>query len=80
MDGKSFSVDKMAPAEIEMFFRKTLRQTVSIHSAMFHKLLFQNEELPLELAALFEDVGNRYLDFSDEIGERQLMRRQLQVE
>ncbi len=36
---------------------------------MFQKLLFQNEELPLELADLFEDVGNRYLDISDRICE-----------
>jgi len=53
--------------EITAFLRKDLRRVVNIHGAMFQKLLFQNEELPLELADLFEDAGNRYLDISEQI-------------
>lgn len=59
----------VAADEIADFFRKDLREIVSTHRAMFEKLLFRNEKLPLELADLFEDVGNRYLDISDRISE-----------
>jgi len=55
--------------EIATYFRKDLRGVVSTHRAMFEKLLFQNEKLPLELADLFEDVGNTYLDISDRISD-----------
>jgi len=57
------------PGEIATYFRKDLRGIVSTHRAMFEKLLFQNEKLPLELADLFEDVGNTYLDISDRISD-----------
>lgn len=53
--------------EITAFLRKDLRRVVNIHTVMFQKLLFQVEELPLELADLFEDAGNRYLDISEQI-------------
>lgn len=53
--------------EITAFLRKDLRRVVNIHTVMFQKLLFQAEELPLELADLFEDAGNRYLDISEQI-------------
>jgi len=36
---------------------------------MFQKLLFEDGKLPLALADLFEDVGNRYLDFSEKISQ-----------
>lgn len=52
------------------FFRSYLKQVVTIHHAMFNKLLFQSEGIPLELAELFEDAGNVYLDISDEISRR----------
>jgi hypothetical protein len=52
------------------FLRSYLQQVVTIHYAMFEKLLFQSEGLPLELAELFEDAGNAYLDISDQITRR----------
>jgi len=65
-----FVIAKRAtPQEIAMFFQKDLRRIVSIHTVMFQKLLLEEEGLPLELAALFEDVGNRYLDISERISE-----------
>jgi len=60
---------RLTPQEISVFFRKDLRRIVSIHTVMFQKLLHEEEGLPLELAALFEDVGNRYLDISERISE-----------
>lgn len=60
---------RLTPQEIAMFFQKDLRRMVSIHTVMFQKLLLEEEGLPLELAALFEDVGNRYLDISEQISE-----------
>jgi len=60
---------RLTPREISVFFSKDLRRIVSIHTVMFQKLLHEEEGLPLELAALFEDVGNRYLDISERISE-----------
>jgi hypothetical protein len=60
---------RLTPQEIAMFFHKDLRRIVSIHTVMFQKLLLEEDGLPLELAALFEDVGNRYLDISERISE-----------
>lgn len=52
------------PERIVGFFRRDLRAVVSTHRVMFDRLLFKKERLSLELADLFEDVGNRYLDIS----------------
>jgi hypothetical protein len=71
----SLAAKRLRPREIASFFRKDLRRVVSIHTAMFQKLLFQEEELPLELADLFEDVGNRYLDISEQISALHRSRR-----
>lgn len=60
----------MNACEIAAYFRKNLRSIVGIHGAMFQKLLAENGEPPLQLAALFEEIGNRYLDLSEEISER----------
>jgi len=80
MDLKTIFGNRLGPHEIAMHFRKDLRQIVSIHLAMFQKLLFQDEELPLELADLFEDVGNSYLGLSEQISEQYLARRRSQIE
>ncbi len=70
MSAKMYVIPKrLTPHEIAMFFQKDLRRIVSIHTVMFQKLLHEEEGLPLELAALFEDVGNRYLDISERISE-----------
>ena len=52
------------------FYRLHLRQVVSIHQAMFQKLLFE-EDLPVgvDLAELFQDVGKAYLQISERISE-----------
>lgn len=76
-----FAVAKrLKPKEITTFFRKDLRRVVSTHIVMFQKLLFEDGELPLELAALFEDVGNRYLDIAEQISELHRARRTSKVE
>lgn len=54
---------------IVAFFRRELLEIVSTHRVMFDRLLFQREKLSLQLADLFEDVGNRYLDISDIISD-----------
>jgi hypothetical protein len=55
--------------------RAGLMQVVTVHSAMFEKLLFQGDDLPLDLAELFEDVANTYLGFSENISRLHLARR-----
>jgi hypothetical protein len=57
------------PESIVAFFRRDLRGIVSTHKLMFERLLFQKEQLSLQLADLFEDVGNTYLDISEIISE-----------
>jgi hypothetical protein len=61
--------NRQTPREIAMFFQRDLRRIVSTHSEMFRRLLDEEGMLPLELAALFEDVGNRYLDIAERIRE-----------
>jgi len=68
-------------AEIMDFFRTYLQQVVTLHTAMFQKLLFEGEGgVPLELAELFEDAGNTYITISESISTHHLQRRALQVE
>ena len=53
------------------FSKDYLRQVVSIHQAMFQKLLFEDKsEIDLDLAELFQDVGKTYLRISERISER----------
>ncbi len=52
------------------FYRSHLKQVVSIHQAMFQKLLFEEDSaVALELAELFQDVGRTYLQISKQISE-----------
>ena len=52
------------------FFRTHLRQVVTIHQAMFQKLLFEEEaDVGMDLADLFKDVGKTYLRISERINE-----------
>ncbi len=51
----------------EEHVRSRLMQTVTIHHAMFEKLLFQQQALAVELVPLLEDVAQTYLKFSREI-------------
>ena len=52
------------------FSRTYLRQVVSIHQAMFEKLLF-DEHSPVgqDLAELFQDAGKTYLKIAERISE-----------
>lgn len=57
------------------FFRSYLQQVVTVHHVMFEKLLFEDDGIPLELAELFEDAGNSYLNIADRISEEYMIRR-----
>jgi hypothetical protein len=53
------------------FFRSHLKQVVSIHRAMFEKLLFEeDQDVGPELAELFEDAGKTYLQIAARISDR----------
>jgi hypothetical protein len=53
------------------FFRSHLKQVVSIHRAMFEKLLFEEDsDVGPELAELFRDAGKNYLQIADRISAR----------
>jgi hypothetical protein len=61
------------------FYRSHLQQIVSIHQAMFQKLLFEeNSAVDLDLAELFQDVGKTYLRISQRISESCLCEHQHQ--
>jgi hypothetical protein len=67
-------------ATIMDFFRAYLQQVVTLHTATFQKLLFEGEGVSLELAELFEDAGNTYINISESISRHHLQRRASQVE
>ena len=52
------------------FSRTYLRQVVSIHQAMFEKLLFDEDaSVGQDLAELFQDAGKTYLRIAERISE-----------
>ena len=52
------------------FSRTYLRQVVSIHQAMFEKLLFEEDSaVGQDLAELFQDAGKTYLQIAERISE-----------
>ena len=52
------------------FTRTYLRQVVSIHQAMFEKLLFDEDAaVGQNLADLFQDAGKTYLRIAERISE-----------
>jgi hypothetical protein len=52
------------------FFREHLKQVVTIHQAMFQRLLFEEtSEVGPDLADLFSDVGKTYLRISERLNE-----------
>lgn len=57
-------------AEAVSSFQAQVKQVVTIHQAMFDKLLADHVDLPLELAELLEDAANVYLNLSEEISQR----------
>ena len=68
------AADDLDRDRIMDYFREELRRIVSTHTVMFDKLLFQDDNLPLELAELFEDIANTYLDISERISSRYQVR------
>jgi hypothetical protein len=62
--------EKKSPAETRSGgsdYRQYLRRVMAIHNEAIRRLA-KNENLPaIELAAMFEDIANQYLDISDEI-------------
>jgi hypothetical protein len=61
------------------FYQSYLKQVVSIHQAMFAKLLFEEDSaVGPELAELFQDVGRTYLQISRRINENCSSYRSLQ--
>jgi hypothetical protein len=55
--------------------RVSLMEAITVHTVIFEKLLFQEQDLPLDLAELLEDVGNTYINFSESISRIYLARR-----
>jgi hypothetical protein len=61
------------------FSRTYLKQVVTIHQALFEKLLFaEDAAVSLELAELFQDAGRTYLQISTRISETCLSHHSLQ--
>ena len=61
------------------FSRTYLKQVVTIHQAMFERLLFADDAtVSLELAELFNDAGKTYLKISERINETYLSQLSLQ--
>jgi hypothetical protein len=75
MDASAKDPEALETTVIVEFFRSYLQQVVTIHYVMFEKLFFQSEGIPLELAELFEDAGNTYLEISERITEEHRRRR-----
>jgi predicted amidohydrolase len=67
-------VDQADPDAVLNCFRSHLEEVVTLHAAMFNKLLFEADGVPLELAELFEDVANTYMGLSERISEHHLQR------
>lgn len=65
-------VEPAKNASITVDFSRTyLKQVVSIHQAMFEKLLFDGEALVgQDLAELFQDAGKTYLQIAERISEK----------
>ncbi|MGO4705571.1 hypothetical protein AB4072_07325 [Microvirga sp. 2MCAF38] len=62
------------------YFRSHLQQVVTLHMAMFEKLLFEADDLPVELAEFFEDAGNTYLNISETISKRYRRQRMREID
>lgn len=73
-------LDQAEAATIVDYFRSYLQDVVTLHTAMFKKLLFEGEGLPLELAELFDDAANTYLTISESISKHHLQHRLSEIE
>jgi len=52
---------------ITIDYRDYLKRVTAIHTEMVQRLADNERTNPLELAALFEDAANRYLDIAEDI-------------
>lgn len=50
---------------MDELLRARLRDLITIHNAMFRRLLFEQPLTAAELADLFRDVGKTYLELSE---------------
>lgn len=66
--------DQDETRRLALAIRADVKRVVSIYHVMFSKLLSERAELPLELAELLEEAGNRYLDMSEQISAAYLSR------
>ncbi len=64
---RKLSMSKRATREAITAETLDLSRLLAIHREMFNKLVLPDRELSMTVAELFEDIGNRYLDISDEI-------------
>lgn len=61
------------------FSRTYLKQVVTIHQAMFERLLFaEDATVSIDLAELFHDAGQTYLQIAERINETYLSQHSLQ--
>ena len=64
---RNLSLSKRATREAITAETLDLSRLLAIYREMFNKLVLPDRELSMTVAELFEDIGNRYLDISDEI-------------
>jgi hypothetical protein len=71
--------DQVGDGTMMNYLRDHLQQVVTLHTSLFEKLLFESKEVPVELAELFEDAGNTYLNLSELITRRCRHQRDLDI-
>jgi hypothetical protein len=63
---------RQASSEIVQLVRTYLREVVTVQHELLRRLLDDKNDVPLNLAEVFEDAGNRLLDLAEMISERHL--------
>jgi len=63
----SAEADEQSARKEIMMTSVSLGEVLAVHKEMFSKLVAPDRELSMIVAELFEDIGNRYLDISEEI-------------
>ncbi len=57
----------MSTQPITIDYRDFLKRVTAIHNEMVQRLADCEQTSPLELASLFEDAANRYMDIAEDI-------------
>jgi len=60
-------------------YHEYLKQVTAIHNETIQRLINNDSTPPLELAEMFEDIANLYVDISEEIRTRCIGGRQVVV-